>query len=73
MEQGIVRESSSPYSSPLVIVKKKDSSMRMCVDYRQLNAKTRKDSFLLPRIEESLDSQSGAKLFSTLDLVSGDT
>lgn len=71
MEAGIVRESSSPYASPIVLVKKKDGSLRMCVDYRHLNAKTRKDAFPLPRIEESLDSLSGARWFSTLDLASG--
>ena len=71
LEQKVIRESSSPYSSPLVIVRKKDGSIRLCVDYRRLNAKTRKDAFPLPRIEESLDSLSGAKWFSTLDLASG--
>ena len=68
---GVIRESSSPYSSPLVIVKKKDGSIRMCVDYRPLNWKTRKDAYPLPRIEESLDALHGAKWFSTLDLASG--
>uniref|UniRef100_A0A3B3XY23 Gypsy retrotransposon integrase-like protein 1 n=1 Tax=Poecilia mexicana TaxID=48701 RepID=A0A3B3XY23_9TELE len=66
----IIRESSSPYASPIVLVRKKDGSIRMC-DYRQLNSKTRKDSFPLPRIEESLDALSGARWFSTLDLASG--
>ena len=71
LEQGVVKNSCSPYSSPIVVVKKKDGSIRLCVDYRQLNAKTRKDAFPLPRIEESLDALSGACLFSTLDLASG--
>lgn len=71
LEQKVIRESCSPYSSPIVIVKKKDGSIRMCVDYRQLNAKTRRDSYPLPRIEESLDALSGACWFSTLDLASG--
>lgn len=56
LQHGIIRESSSPYSSPLVIVRKKNGSLRLCVDYRQLNAKTRRDAFPLPRIEESLDA-----------------
>lgn len=54
-----------------MVVQKKDQSIRLCVDYRQLNAKTRKDAFPLPRIEETLDALSGAKWFSTLDLASG--
>ncbi|GAA6083782.1 uncharacterized protein LOC107657336, partial [Tachysurus ichikawai] len=71
LEAGIIRESCSPYASPIMLVKKKDSSLRMCVDYRHLNAKTRKDAFPLPRIEESLESLTGARWFSTLDLASG--
>lgn len=71
LDSQIVRESSSPYSSPIVVVTKKDGSIRLCVDYRQLNAKTRKDAYPLPRIEESLDVLSGARWFSTLDLASG--
>lgn len=71
LDSQIIRESSSPYSSPIVLVQKKDGGLRMCVDYRQLNAKTRKDAFPLPRIEESLDGLTGAKWFSTLDLASG--
>ncbi|XP_056108553.1 uncharacterized protein LOC130086512 [Rhinichthys klamathensis goyatoka] len=71
LEAQIIRESCSPYASPIVLVRKKDGSLRLCVDYRQLNQKTRKDAFPLPRIEESLDALSGANWFSTLDLVSG--
>ncbi|KAL7831377.1 hypothetical protein SRHO_G00308800 [Serrasalmus rhombeus] len=71
LETRVIRESSSPYASPIVLVKKKDGSLRMCVDYRLLNAKTRKDAFPLPRIEESLDALSGACWFSTMDLASG--
>lgn len=71
LDQGVVKPSCSPYSSPIVVVEKKDGSIRLCVDYRQLNAKTRKDAFPLPRIEESLDALTGASLFSTLDLASG--
>lgn len=71
LESQVVRESCSPYASPIVLVKKKDGSLRMCVDYRQLNAKTRRDAFPLPRIEESLDALTGARWFSTMDLASG--
>lgn len=71
LESQVIRESSSPYASPIVLVRKKDGSLRMCVDYRPLNGKTRKDEFPLPRIEESLDALSGARWFSTIDLASG--
>ena len=71
LQAQVVRESCRPYAAPLVLVQKKDGSLRMCVDYRQLNAKTRRDAYPLPRIEESLDALTGAKWFSTLDLASG--
>ena len=70
-DQGVIRQSKSPYASPVVLVKKKDGSLRMCIDYRQLNAKTVKDSFPLPRIEESLEALKGARYFSSLDLAHG--
>lgn len=71
LEANVIRESCSPYASPIVIVRKKDGSLRLCVDYRQLNNRTRRDSFPLPRIEESLDALCGARWFSTMDLASG--
>ena len=61
-----MRESASPWASPFVIIQKRD-----CVDYRQLNQLTHRDSFHLPRIEESLEALGGAKFFSVLDLTSG--
>lgn len=67
----VIRESSSPYASPIVLVRKKDGSIRLCVDYRQLNIKTMKDAFPFPRIEESLDALTGARWFSTMDLAGG--
>lgn len=71
LEAEVIRESSSPYASPIVLVRKKSGSLRLCVDYRQLDNKTRKDAFLLPRIDESLDALTGARWFSTMDLASG--
>ena len=71
MERGIIRESSSPYASPIVLVRKKDGKLRICVDYRSLNAKTHKDAYPLPRIEEALQTLKGAKYFCSLDLAHG--
>ena len=71
LDAQVIRESCSPFASPIVLVKKKDGSLRLCVDYRQLNSRTRKDAFPLPRIEESLDALTGARWFSTMDLASG--
>lgn len=68
---GVVQESASPWASPVVLVRKKDGSWRFCVDYRRLNAVTHKDSFPLPRIEESLTGLRQAEWYSTLDLASG--
>ena len=70
LEAKVIRESCSPYASPIVLVRKKNGSLRLCVDYRLLNTKTRKDAFSLPRIEESLDALCGARWFSTIDLAS---
>lgn len=71
LKSQVIQESCSPYASPIVLVCKKDGSLWLCVDYRILNSKTRKDAFPLPRIEESLDTLCGARWFSTLDLASG--
>lgn len=71
LDSGVVKESSSPWAAPVVLARKKDGSWRFCVDYRKLNAVTHKDSFPLPRIEESLASLSKAEWYSTLDLASG--
>lgn len=71
LSTGVIEPSSSPWASPVVLVRKKDGTLRYCIDYRKLNAVTVKDSYPLPRIDESLDALGQAKYFSTLDLASG--
>lgn len=70
LDLGVIRPSQSPFSSNIVLVTKRDGSLRFCIDLRKLNARTVKDSYALPRIDETLDSLSGAKWFSVLDLKS---
>ncbi|KAI3372707.1 hypothetical protein L3Q82_023170 [Scortum barcoo] len=72
LKAGIIEPSDSPWASGVVMVnKKKSTKMRFCVDYRPLNSVTKKDSYPLPRIDESLDLVSGSSWFSSLDLRSG--
>ncbi|GBM54305.1 Retrovirus-related Pol polyprotein from transposon 297 [Araneus ventricosus] len=71
VDNGITEESSGPWASPIVLVKKKDGSTRFRVDYRKLNEITIKDSYHLPRIDDTLDALNGSQWFSTLDLKSG--
>ncbi|GBL89286.1 Retrovirus-related Pol polyprotein from transposon 297 [Araneus ventricosus] len=68
LEQGIVEPCSSEYSSPVVIVRKKDGTQRVCIDYRRLNKVVVKDRFPLPLIEDILDRLQGSRVFSTIDL-----
>ena len=71
LERNVIQPSNSPWSSPIVLARKKDGTTRFCIDYRKLNDVTIKDAYPLPLIQESLDHLSGAKWFSTLDLCSG--
>ena len=66
-----IRHSNSPWASPVVLVHKKDGSLRFCIDLRKLNAWTVKDAYSLPRIEDAMDSLNGACIFTSLDLKSG--
>ena len=68
---GVVQPSSSPWASPVVMVRKRDGTLRFCVDYRELNSVTKADTFPLPRIDDLLDQLGAASYFSTLDLASG--
>ena len=70
-KQGVIRPSTSPWASPVVLVPKKDGTQRFCVDYRRLNAITKKDVYPLPRIDDILDTLGGNKYFTSLDLAAG--
>jgi hypothetical protein len=64
MDQGIIQHSNSPFASPTVLVRKKDGSWRLCVDFRRLNSHTIKDRFPIPLIEDLLDELGGSSIFS---------
>ena len=70
-KQNVIEPSSSPWSLPIVLVNKKDGSTRFCVDYRKGNEVAHKDSYPLPRIDDTIEALAGSKWFSTLDLKSG--
>jgi hypothetical protein len=71
LQEGIIEPSSIPWAAGVVLVKKKDGSTRMCVDYRKLNSRTTKDAYTLSQIDDSHQQFSGADWFSTIDLCSG--
>jgi hypothetical protein len=71
LDKGFIRPSASPWGCPALFIKKKDNSLRLCVDYRPLNAVTIKNKYPLPRIDILFDQLAGAKVFSKIDLRSG--
>src|SRR4051812_17431761 len=71
LQKGYIRPSTSPWGSPVLFVKKKDGTLRMCVDYRPLNEVTIKNKYPLPRIDDLFDQLKGARVFSKIDLRSG--
>ena len=70
-EAGVIRPSSSPWASPIVLVPKKDGTTRFCIDFRAINSVTITDAYALPSIQEIFDSMDGSAIYSTLDLTSG--
>lgn len=71
LDTGVIRESESPFSSPIVVVRKKNGTVRLCIDYRKLNLQTIKDAYALPKLEDTFSALSGSQWFSVLDLKSG--
>jgi hypothetical protein len=71
LDKGCIRPSTSPWGCPALFVRKKDESLRLCIDYRPLNAVTIKNKYPLPRIDVLFDQLVGAKVFSKIDLRSG--
>ena len=71
MEKGFIRPSVSSWGAPVLFVKKKDGTMRLCIDYRKLNQVTVKNKYPLPRIDDLFDQLLGAQVFSKIDIRSG--
>ena len=70
LDGGAIHPSQSPWCNAVVLVRKKDGSLRFCIDFWCLNAKTKKDSYRLPRMQETMESMVGAQYFSCMDLKS---
>ena len=71
LDRGAIRPSNSPWCNAVVLVRKKDSTLRFCIDFHQLNERTEKDSFPMPRMIDTMEMMVGAKIFSSMDLKSG--
>lgn len=71
LKAGVIRESESPFSSPIVVVRKKNGDIRLCVVYRKLNLQTIRDAYALPNLEESFSAPAGAQWLTVIDLKSG--
>ncbi|KAG1933335.1 interleukin-1 receptor accessory protein-like 1-A [Pimephales promelas] len=71
LDAGVIRQSESPFASPIVVVRKKNNDVRLCIDFRKLNSRTIKDAYALPNLEEAFSVLTGSKWFSVLDLKSG--
>ena len=71
IEKGLIRPSHSPWGAPVLFVKKKDGSLRLCIDYREINKATIKNKYPLPRIDDLFDQLAGSAVFSKIDLRSG--
>lgn len=71
LELGIIEPTSSEWASPMVVIKKNDGSLRICVDYRRLNSVSKTDAYPMPRVDEMIDRMGRAKFISTLDLTTG--
>jgi len=71
LKTGVIEPSTSEWASPVCLVKKADGAYRFCIDYRRVNAVSRKDGYPILDIQDALDSLKGAKWFETLDLLSG--